>query len=195
MPELGNRLAVRFRALALQSEAVRMTGVEGRITHVVVSYNIFKVRPLTGLGLGNHTFEFRDYYTQLFEKMTAETSHGVHNGFLLILSELGLIGLAIMLWVFWRPIKLMRIYRTYRSHFKYPGILLGAASIFPAIMIKFGTAHSGLGRVFPVIFLLVLTNAYERMVNVNRSILSNNLENPVRRSAGDNTGDVSPVCD
>ena len=32
------------------------------------------------------------------------------------------------------------------------------------IIIKFGTAHAGIGRVFPVIFLLVLTSAYERIL-------------------------------
>jgi O-antigen ligase len=167
LPGLQKRLLARFLPLTGQAEKLG-GGIEGRLTHFVISYNIFRERPLTGIGLGNHYHEFRDFFTQLFEKKSVEKTGGVHNGFLLVLSELGLIGLTIILCLFLRPVRLIILYRKYGQVVRYPGILLGAASIYPFVVIKFGTAHSGLGRVFPLVFILAITNAYERITLKHR---------------------------
>jgi O-antigen ligase len=163
VPELGARLSDRFKALALQGENLT-PGVEGRITDAFASYNIFKEHPLVGLGLGNHQFESGKYFVQLFEKETIEKSGGIHNGFLQILSELGLVGMIVLLVLYGKAFGLMKLYRRHRNRVRYPGMFLGIASLLPIVAIRFATTHSGAGQIFPLVFILVLTIAYQRIL-------------------------------
>ncbi|MFC1868215.1 O-antigen ligase family protein [Thermodesulfobacteriota bacterium] len=171
-PKLWDQLSMRFKAITLQDEHPG-SGIEGRLTHVAISANIFREHPWAGLGLGNHHIKFREFFIRVFEKKTAENIAGVHNGFLLVLSELGLVGIGILMLLFLRPIRLISLFRKRGHSAEYPGILLGSAALFPFVIIKFGTAHAGIGRIFPLIFLLVLTNAYERfLVGSQETVIS-----------------------
>lgn len=161
-PQVWNQLSARFGALTFQTDPGG--GLEGRITHIAISYNIFKHHPVVGLGLGNHHRQFKDYFVQVFPGKTRENIAGLHNGFLLILGELGLVGLGVFLVLLWRPVRLIVKYKDLHRGVKYPGILLGSISLLPVALLKFGTAHAGIGRIFPVIFLLVMVGAYERIL-------------------------------
>ncbi len=162
-PELSNRLKTRFAALTMQNDTPG-GGVEGRLTHVAISYNILKDHPWVGLGLGNHHLVYKEYFTRIFAKARPDSTPGVHNGFLLVLGELGSVGLVLMLFLFLRPLRMMNLYRSQGHRLSEPWILLGSASLLPLIVLKFGTAHAGIGRIFPLIFLLVLVNAYGRFL-------------------------------
>lgn len=164
VPELSGDLERRFKVLALQDQNPG-GGVEGRLTHVAISYNILKEHPWVGIGLGNHHLRYKEFFTQVFEGRGPQRTAGAHSGFLLVVSELGLIGIFVLFLLFVRPLKMMNLYRYYGHRLANSWILLGSVSLFPLIVLKFGTAHAGIGRMFPLIFLLVLTNAYQRLLN------------------------------
>jgi hypothetical protein len=162
-PQLWQTLSVRFHPLTFQEEDLG-SSVEGRITHIAITLNILKDHPIGGLGLGNQSRLYRDYFVQVFQGRTANNTPAVHNGFLLILDELGLVGIAIFIALLWRAAGLITLYRKMSHRAGYPGLLLGSACLLPLVLLKFATAHAGIGTFFPIFFLLALRSAYERIL-------------------------------
>ena len=82
----------------------RDTSVGQRITFFVNSYEIFKSSPIIGIGTGDFPTEY--------QKVNQENSPDVrttvqpHNMYMLVLTQLGLIGLISLLWIFYTQYKI-----------------------------------------------------------------------------------------
>jgi len=80
-----------------------------RIPLMQVAYSIIKANPLVGVGINNYTEVMRDYDTTNIG-ITSITAYQVHNIFLQIAAEMGIIGLAIFIWL---------IFIVYREGLRY----------------------------------------------------------------------------
>jgi len=68
-----------------------------RIPQMQVASNIIRANPVLGIGINNYT-EVMDQYDTTDVKLTSITRHQVHNIFLQVAAEMGIIGLAIFIW-------------------------------------------------------------------------------------------------
>lgn len=86
----------------IQGEQVlEIKATQDRISSLVDSKEIIKDNWLSGVGLGSHTYALHEMYPT----RTVWQLQQPHNTYLLILSELGLIGLLILVWVFYVFVK------------------------------------------------------------------------------------------
>jgi O-antigen ligase len=90
-PRLSEKLYVRFAGEDKGS-------AESRITQFEVAYNMIKAHPFTGVGLNNYTEVMKDYDTTP-EGLDTITPHAVHNIFLLLAAETGILGISVFLWI------------------------------------------------------------------------------------------------
>ena len=104
---------------------------------------MIKEYPLTGVGIGGYIIEVSNY-AEIFETNII-TPESAENYILQVGSELGLIGLFLILWIFWEIIRQMK-----RSHRKIPDndgykfILIGAAAGIISFFINI-QAHTYIG--------------------------------------------------
>ena len=71
---------------------------QSRIPQMKIASNIIKTNPFLGVGINNYTEVMQDYDTTEI-KLTSITRHQVHNIFLQIAAEMGIIGLVIFIWL------------------------------------------------------------------------------------------------
>jgi len=69
-----------------------------RIPLMQVAWNIIKANPFLGVGINNYTEVMRDYDTTDIG-VTSITTYQVHNIFLQIAAEMGIVGLTIFIWL------------------------------------------------------------------------------------------------
>ena len=69
-----------------------------RIPLMQVAYSIIKAHPFLGVGINNYTEVMQDYDTTDIG-VTSITTYQVHNIFLQVAAEMGIIGLAVFLWL------------------------------------------------------------------------------------------------
>ena len=77
--------------------------IKNRYLEMQASLNMIAENTLTGVGLGNYQNGIGTYYAELPKVNTAEPNQ--HNGYLIIASTTGLIGLAALLWLFFSMLK------------------------------------------------------------------------------------------
>jgi len=77
---------------------------QSRIPQMQVASNIIKANPVLGVGINNYTEVMQDYDTTDMG-LTSITRHQVHNIFLQIGAEMGIVGLAIFIWLIWMVYK------------------------------------------------------------------------------------------
>jgi len=77
---------------------------QSRIPQMQVAWNIIKANPVIGIGLNNYT-EVMDEYDTMEMGLASITRHQVHNIFLQIAAEMGIIGLAIFIWLIFMVFK------------------------------------------------------------------------------------------
>jgi len=80
-----------------------------RIPLMQVAYSIIKANPLLGVGINNYT-EVMQYYDTTDIGVTSITTYQVHNIFLQVAAEMGIIGLAVFIWL---------IFMVYREGSRY----------------------------------------------------------------------------
>jgi len=69
-----------------------------RIPQMQVASNIIRTHPFLGVGINNYT-EVMEQYDTTDIKLTSITRHQVHNIFLQVAAEMGIVGLAIFIWL------------------------------------------------------------------------------------------------
>ncbi|MFC2141483.1 O-antigen ligase family protein [Acidobacteriota bacterium] len=96
---------------------------------------MIKEYPLTGVGIGGYIIEVSNY-AKIFETRIG-TPESAENYFLQVGSELGLIGLLLVLWIFWEIIwQMKRNHRKIPDDDRYKFILIGAAAGIIAFLIN-----------------------------------------------------------
>lgn len=111
--------------------SVRLAGLgkaimnDGRLKHWGVALEMFKDKPLAGVGNGNYVTlhsEYVDKFPQYYVPM--EVDYPTHNSYLKVLSELGILGfipfMLLHITIFIRSIKICRLYSE-----KYKGVIKG----------------------------------------------------------------------
>lgn len=86
----------------VQSQArLETKSIEERAGEYDSWFSVVKINPLTGVGMGNYTLGL----AQLNPDQPAYVYQPMHNAFLLMVGEIGLIGLMILGWWFWQVFK------------------------------------------------------------------------------------------
>ena len=111
--------------------SVRIVGLgkavmnDGRLKHWGIALEMFKDKPLTGVGNGNYV-TLHSQYVKLFPKfiVPGEENYPTHNSYFKILSELGILGfipfMLLHTTIFIRSIKVCKLYSE-----KYKGLIKG----------------------------------------------------------------------
>jgi hypothetical protein len=153
--------------------------------------NMFKDYPLTGVGLGAFIIELPNYY----EKTNSEIRHVDYSGnyYLQILSELGLIGLFLILFIFFLVIKKAVIY--YRNmkklkKFSSDDWLLGGffISFMSMVLILFFGPHTNFNEIQFTFWLIIgLIFSYIRIKenNIINEAVTESINNAVGFKADD----------
>jgi len=89
-PRLSDKLFVRFSGSDRGS-------AESRLPQFEVAYSIIRSNPMVGIGVNNYTEVMHDYDIT-DEGLESITPHAVHNIFLLIAAEIGILGIAVFIW-------------------------------------------------------------------------------------------------
>jgi len=71
---------------------------QSRIPQMNIAWNIIRTNPFLGIGINNYTEVMEDYDTTDI-KLISITRHQVHNIFLQIAAEMGIMGLVIFIWL------------------------------------------------------------------------------------------------
>jgi len=104
---------------------------------------IIKDYPLTGVGIGAYIIESSNYSTRL--KRPIGTPESAENYLLQVTSELGIIGLILVFWIFWEIIKqIKKAYKIIPSNDEHRFILTGAICGFGAFLLN-SLMHSYIG--------------------------------------------------
>ena len=114
--------------------------LEERLIYLNVSVETFLAHPIIGVGNGQFVLEMQKYISQKLQDWQFQP---VHNVFLLILSELGLVGLLLFGWFLWKLFKIL----------PHPNpLLLGEEEAPTTLSIRRGAG----GEVFKSLLLLAL---------------------------------------
>jgi len=71
----------------------------GRIPMFQIAWSIIKDHPLGGVGINNYAVNMREYNDTLIGRRFTTIARPVHNMYLLIAGETGLLGLSLFLWL------------------------------------------------------------------------------------------------
>jgi len=121
-----SRTFARAKVLRKQLES-RSVFKERSETLWKLAIPMIKEYPVTGVGIGGYIIEVSNY-AEIFETNII-TPESAENYILQVGSELGLIGLLLILWIFWEIIRQMkRSHRKIPDNDRYKFILIGAAA-------------------------------------------------------------------
>lgn len=123
---------------------------QSRIPQMQIASNIIRTNPFLGVGINNYTEVMQDYDTTDV-KLTSITRHQVHNIFLQIAAEMGIIGLAIFIWL------ILIVYKEGLSYIKssegpMSGIAIGIIAGITAFLIHGLVDAASLGNHLFLIF-------------------------------------------
>jgi O-antigen ligase len=90
---------------ALEYHPESNTSIGYRITFALNSWKVIKENPIIGIGTGDFPIEYKKIY-QIKEQALIPNTKNPHNMYILIVMELGIIGLISMLSIFYYQIKL-----------------------------------------------------------------------------------------
>jgi O-antigen ligase len=79
-----------------------------RIPMFQMAWSIIKDHPIGGVGINNYAVNMRQYNDTLIGRRFKTIARPVHNMYLLITGETGLLGLSAFLWLLWATIKNLR---------------------------------------------------------------------------------------
>jgi O-antigen ligase len=128
--------------------------IKNRYIEMQASLNLLSENTLLGVGLGNFQNQIGTFYKELPKINTAEINQ--HNGYLIVASTMGILGLSALLWLFflvWKQAK-----RRFKSPTKDKYIFLGLTGSILACMIE--SLFSDLfvaSLLTPFIFIVYLT--------------------------------------
>jgi O-antigen ligase len=128
--------------------------IKNRYMEMQASLNMLSENTLLGVGLGNFQNQIGTYYKELPKINTAEINQ--HNGYLIVASTMGLLGLSALLWLFllvWKQAK-----RRFKSGTKDKAVFLGLAGCILACMIECMFSDLFIASLLtPFIFIIYLT--------------------------------------
>ncbi len=83
-----------------------------RIPMFQMAWSIIKDHPLGGVGINNYAVNMRQYNDTLIGRRFKTIARPVHNMYLLVTGETGVLGLAVILWLLWATMRtLLRLVR------------------------------------------------------------------------------------
>ena len=113
----------RFNAFIKQSPSDFLP--YGRTSHWKIASYMIRDYPLAGVGIGGYIIEAPNYSIEY--KTDDVVTESAENYFLQVASELGLVGLFVVLWIFWEIAKQARLsYKNVPDYDKHKFILMGA---------------------------------------------------------------------
>jgi O-antigen ligase len=128
--------------------------IKNRYMEMQASLNMLSENTLLGVGLGNFQNQIGIYYKELPKINTAEINR--HNGYLIVASTMGILGLSALLWLFflvWKQAK-----RRFKSGKKDKTVFLGPAGSILACMIECLFSDLFVASLLtPFIFIVYLT--------------------------------------
>ena len=143
---LSDRFSQKVRSLESPLTEANMVG---RYEIWKQSLEIVRDRPLLGIGLKTYGLP------QVTQKYHLESSSHAHNMFVNVASELGLVGLVVLVvWLIFYFLALIRIYASMKSGFNQ-GLWLGGLGCLVILLIG-GVAHPMLGSESSLMLMTVL---------------------------------------
>jgi len=135
-----------------------------RTTYLNQSFQLIKKHWLTGVGVGNYTLAV---HNQIDPNLKSWDYQPVHNVYLLILAELGIIGLGIFLWLIFYIIK--RLF-SFQIRQDWPWTLIYPVAILAILIIAFfdhyfWTLHFGIMLFWLILGLSTYTNSEQTVDN------------------------------
>ena len=131
------------------------TQIKNRYLEMQASLNMIAQKPLTGAGLGNYQNGIGSCYAELPKVNTAEPNQ--HNGYLIIASTTGILGLSGLLWLFFLMFGNVRKRNRSNRDDKY--IYLGLMGSILACMVEnFFCYLFTAGLLVPFIFMIYLSS-------------------------------------
>jgi O-antigen ligase len=128
--------------------------IKNRYVEMQASLNLLSENTLWGVGLGNFQNQIGTFYRELPKVNTAEINQ--HNGYLIVASTMGILGLSALLWLFflvWKQAK-----RRFKSRTKDKYVFLGLAGSILACMIESMFSCLFIASLLtPFIFIVYLT--------------------------------------
>ena len=128
--------------------------IKNHYVEMQASLNLLSENTLLGVGLGNFQNQIGSYYKELPKVNTTEINQ--HNGYLIVASTMGILGLSALLWLFflvWKQTK-----RRFKSQTKDKYIFLGLAGSILACMIESFFSYLFIASLLtPFIFIVYLT--------------------------------------
>ena len=115
----------------------------GRSSHWKIASHMIRNYPLTGVGMGGYIIEAPNYSREY--KTAVVVSESAENYFLQVASELGILGIILILWIFWEIAKqARRSYRAVTDNDRHKFLLIGAIAAVISYFINI-QAHTYIG--------------------------------------------------
>jgi len=128
--------------------------IKNRYIEMQASLNLISENTLLGVGLGNFQNQIGTFYNELPKVNTAEINQ--HNGYLVVASSMGVLGLSALLWLFlhgWKHAK-----KKFKSRTQDKYLFLGLAGSILACMIESLFSYLFIASLLtPFIFIVYLT--------------------------------------
>jgi hypothetical protein len=128
--------------------------IKNRYIEMQASLNMLSENTLLGVGLGNFQNQIGSFYNELPKINTAEINQ--HNGYLIVASTMGILGLSALLWLFflaWKQAK-----ERFKSRTKDRNIFLGLVGCILSCMIECLFSNLFVASLLtPFIFIVYLT--------------------------------------
>jgi O-antigen ligase len=161
-------LKINFQntAISIAKEMSLSNTGNSRINSWLNTLEMIKDNPLLGVGLGNWNIHYSKYHDAIVKgRLFNEKSqlNNVHNDYLTIFSELGLIGFSLLLWLFYLIVfKLWQLLKTQRSPHPQQFLILGMATSLVGFLVNANFTFP-LSMYLPVVIIMVYFAMIERL--------------------------------